>query len=83
MIKNIKGILFDMDGTVLDSEGLFEEAQLLLLKEYNIITSKNELGDFKGMSCKDFYPKFMNKFNIDGEIDIIREKLRKHLHKAM
>ena len=83
MITNIKGILFDMDGTVLDSEGLFEESQLLLLKEYNIITSKNELGEFKGMSYKDFYPRFMNKFNIDVEIDIVREKLRRYLHKTM
>ena len=29
-MDNIKGILFDMDGTVLDSEGLFEKAQLLI-----------------------------------------------------
>ncbi len=32
----IKGILFDMDGTVLDSEALFEEGQVLLLEEYNV-----------------------------------------------
>ena len=34
--NKIDTILFDMDGTVLDSEGVFEKAQLLLLEEYNI-----------------------------------------------
>ena len=40
MINNIKGILFDMDGTVLDSEGLFDESQLLLLKEHKVQLKK-------------------------------------------
>ena len=83
MINNIKGVLFDMDGTVLDSEELFDKAQLLLLKEYGITSNYHELEEFKGMSYKDFYPKFMNKFNITGEIDCIRLKLRTYLHAIM
>tara|TARA_B100000579_G_scaffold226968_1_gene185843 strand:+ start:564 stop:1235 length:672 start_codon:yes stop_codon:yes gene_type:complete len=82
-MNNIKGILFDMDGTVLDSEGLFDEAQLLLLNEYNIKGSINELSQFKGMSYKDFYPKFMKKFNIIDDIAVIRLKLRTYLHEIM
>ena len=83
MINNIKGVLFDMDGTVLDSEGLFEKAQLLLLKEYSIITTRSELEEFKGMSYKDFYPQFMSKFSISGDIESIRFNLRTYLHKIM
>ena len=83
MINNIKGILFDMDGTVLDSEGLFDESQLLLLEEYSIHASICDLEEFKGMSYKDFYPLFMKKFNIDSDIDTIRLKLRTHLHQSM
>ena len=64
MKNELKGVLFDMDGTVLDSEGLFDNAQLALLKEYNIKSSTKELSDFKGMSYKDFYPQFMKKFNL-------------------
>ena len=55
----IKGILFDMDGTVLDSEGLFDKAQAQYLKENNISISKSDLYDFKGLSYKDFYPRFI------------------------
>ena len=83
MINNIKGILFDMDGTVLDSEGLFDESQLLLLEEYSIHASIYDLEEFKGMSYKDFYPLFMKKFNIDSDIDTIRLKLRTYLHQSM
>ena len=82
-MDNIKGILFDMDGTVLDSEALFEESQILLLKEYSITASSEDFEEFRGMSYKDFYPTFMSKFNISGDIEIIREKIRTYLHKLM
>ena len=82
-MNKINGILFDMDGTVLDSEGLFDQAQILLLKEYGINSSKYDLEEFKGMSYKTFYPCFMEKFNLVGEINDIRSKLRKYLHNIM
>ena len=80
---NIKGILFDMDGTVLDSEHLFLKSQIQLLKEFNIDHHAGDLEEFKGLSYKDFYPKFMKKFGIISEISEIREKLRTYLHKFM
>ena len=83
MAEKIKAILFDMDGTVLDSEGIFSDAQIELLKEYNIKSNHSELEEFKGMSHYIFYPSFMKKFNIVEDIDIIRFKLRNHLHNIM
>lgn len=80
---NIKGILFDMDGTVLDSEHLFLKSQIELLKEFNIEHQACDLEEFKGLSYKDFYPKFMKKFGIISEISEIREKLRTYLHELM
>ena len=79
----IKGILFDMDGTVISSEGLFEKAQKKYLGEKNIIVNSEELHDFKGLSYKDFYPQFIKKFKIKEEIGLIREKIRNHLYKLM
>tara|TARA_Y100001970_G_C14250071_1_gene871173 strand:- start:3375 stop:4043 length:669 start_codon:yes stop_codon:yes gene_type:complete len=81
--NKIDGILFDMDGTVLDSEGLFDAAQIKLLEEYNISITANELAEFKGMSYKDFYPQFMTKFNLNEDVDYIRSKLRTYLHHVM
>ena len=77
------GILFDMDGTVLDSEGLFDKAQLRFLKENDILVSSEDLSEFKGLSYKHFYPQFMSKFNITGAVDGIRLKLRTYLHEIM
>ena len=77
------GILFDMDGTVLDSEGLFDKAQLRFLKENDILVSSEDLSEFKGLSYKHFYPQFMSKFNITGSVDGIRLKLRTYLHEIM
>ena len=77
------GILFDMDGTVLDSEGLFDKAQLRFLKENDILVSNEDLSEFKGLSYKHFYPRFMSKFNITSAVDGIRLKLRTYLHEIM
>ncbi len=79
----IKGILFDMDGTVISSEGLFEKAQKKYLGEKNIIVNSEELQGFKGLSYKDFYPQFIKKFKITEDIGLIREKIRNHLYILM
>ena len=68
---------------MLDSEGLFEAAQIKLLSEYDIAAERNDLAEFKGMSYKDFYPRFMKKFNLNEEVDLIRSKLRTYLHHIM
>ena len=81
--KNIQGILFDMDGTVLDSERLFDKAQIQYLKENNIFISKSDLYDFKGLSYKDFYPRFIKKFKLSESTNDIRFKVRTYLHKIM
>ena len=81
--KKIKCLLFDMDGTVLASEDLFDKAQLLLLKEYGISSNSFELKEFKGMSYKDFYPSFTDKFQLTLDVDVIRFKIRTYLHDIM
>ena len=81
--NNLQGILFDMDGTVLDSEGLFDKAQIQYLEENNIFISKSDLRDFKGLSYKDFYPLFIKKFKLSETTDNIRYKIRTYLHKIM
>jgi|TARA_B100001540_G_scaffold253296_1_gene229887 HAD superfamily hydrolase (TIGR01509 family) len=82
-MKNINGILFDMDGTILDSEDLWDKAQIQFLKENDIVATPNDFGDFKGLSYKHFYPLFIKKFNIQSSINDIRFKLRTYLYKIM
>ena len=49
MKSKVSGILFDMDGTVLDSEGIWDETQIQFLEENDIIVTSNDLNDFKGL----------------------------------
>ena len=51
-IKNIKAILFDMDGTLVDSEKLTERALLALLTERGISTVGLDLVQFHGVTWK-------------------------------
>ena len=82
-MKNVNGILFDMDGTILDSEGLWDKAQIQFLQEKNIIVKPDDFSDFKGLSYKHFYPLFIKKFNIQESINEVRFKLRTYLYKIM
>ena len=61
--NKINSIIFDMDGTVLQSEGLFSIAEQKLLNDYGIIIELDELDVFRGMSEEDFYPHFIQKFH--------------------
>jgi len=72
-----------MDGTVLASEGLFDKAIKIFLEEKNIIIKSQELNIFKGLSYKDFYPKFTKKFKIRDEVELIRKRIRTNLYKLM
>ena len=41
-IKNIKGVIFDLDGTLLDSMHIWSDIGLLFLKNKGIFISKKE-----------------------------------------
>ena len=79
----IKCVLFDMDGTVIDSEGLFDAAQLRLLSDNKIIANNEDLQEFKGMSNHDFYPSFKKKFSLDQDTTLLRDTLRGYLYEIM
>ena len=63
--NKIESILFDMDGTVLDSEKLFAKAELSLVREYGMQAELDDFIQFRGMSEEAFYPAFIDRFNID------------------
>ncbi len=62
--SKIHAIIFDMDGTVLESEGLFTLAEQRLLRDYGVDADPDALSVFLGMSEDDFYPQFIKKFKI-------------------
>ena len=68
-----------MDGTVLESEGLFSLAEQKLLVDYGVHVNLDALSEFRGMSEDDFYPHFIDKFQISDSIENLKFKLKEHL----
>jgi beta-phosphoglucomutase len=54
-MNDIKAILFDFDGVVIDSEPLHAKAKKLVLDKFNIIYPSEIFDDFKGRTDKVFF----------------------------
>jgi beta-phosphoglucomutase len=52
---HFKSIIFDLDGVILDSEGLHAEAKRITLNHFNIAYSENIFSDFKGRPDTAFF----------------------------
>ncbi len=62
--KNIKGILFDMDGVVLDSEKLYSQSEKKLLSQYGVKFNDSDWLNIKGCTESQFYDLIYSKFNL-------------------
>jgi len=62
---NIKAILFDMDGVVIDSEKLYSQSEKNLLSQYGVKFDDSDWLNIKGCTEKQFYDLVYSKFNID------------------
>ena len=61
-IKNIKAVLFDMDGTLVDSELLTEQALLALLPERGIDVEGLDLVQFHGVAWNGVADRLLELF---------------------
>ena len=52
---NIKAILFDMDGVVIDSEKLYYQSEKKLLAQYGVRFNDSDWNYIKGCTEKEFY----------------------------
>ena len=63
--NNIKAILFDMDGVVIDSEKLYSQSEENLLAQYGVKFDDSDWHYIKGCTEKQFYDLVYSKFNPD------------------
>ena len=63
--NNIKAILFDMDGVVIDSEKLYFQSEEKLLSQYGVKFDDSDWLYIKGCTEKQFYDLVYSKFNLD------------------
>ncbi len=67
----IKGAIFDVDGTILNSMDAWQNVILLFLKQYNINFSNEEFNEFKTMTLDESLPLLKSNFNIKESFDEI------------
>ena len=77
---NITSILFDMDGTVLESEGLFAKAEHQVLVEYGVDVDISDLNMFRGMPVDLFYREYKKRYSLNEDTSILQNKIKQNLY---
>jgi len=80
--KNIKAILFDMDGVVIDSEKLYSLSEKKLLAQYGVKFDDSDWLKIKGCTEEQFYDLVYSKFDITIKRNELISKGRTFLKKT-
>ncbi len=71
MLNNIKGIIFDLDGTLVDSLWVWASIDDEYLKKYNLLVPENLNEEINHLSFTQTAEYFKKKFNIEDSIEEI------------
>ena len=74
MLKNIKGAIFDMDGTLIDSMWVWSKIDEEYLKKRNIDLPENLKEEIEHMSFSEVAQYFKNRFNLIDTIEEIQDE---------
>ncbi|OAA93050.1 HAD family hydrolase [Clostridium coskatii] len=74
MLKNIKGAIFDMDGTLIDSMWMWENIDEKYLARKKLTVPPSLKSDIEHMSFYETAEYFKNKFNILDSIEEIQKE---------
>ena len=68
----LHAIIFDLDGTIIDSEPLHTEAVLRILQERGIRLDPKELNAYIGISSSVMWSEMKNRFSLEESIEELR-----------
>ena len=77
--ENIKAIIFDFDGVVVDSEPLYEEAEHELIAELGLTIPADFFLQQKGLGEDAFYTFLIRDYGADQSLPVLRARGRKLL----
>lgn len=72
MLKNIDAIIFDLDGTLVDSMWIWEDIDIEYLNRYQYELPENLQGEIEGMGFTETAVYFKEKFDIPASVDEIK-----------
>ncbi len=73
MLKNIKAVIFDLDGSLVDSMWMWKEIDIEYLGRFGIPLPENLQSEIEGMSFSETAEYFKRRFNIPDSIDRMKE----------
>ena len=77
MLQNIKAVIFDLDGSLVDSMWIWKEIDIEYLGRFNIELPKNLQTEIEGKSFSETAVFFKEKFNIPDSLDKMKDDWNK------
>ena len=68
---NLKAVIFDMDGVLLDSEPIYYQIEKKFFKDLGITISDEEYHTFIGLSMTEMWKRIKNNHNLKEEIETL------------
>jgi len=81
-MRNIRAIVFDFDGVVVDSEPLYEKAEKKLFAKYHIFPREEIWKRIKGLSEKIFLILLHDEYGIDVSVEELQVYSRQYLREV-
>ena len=75
----IKAVVFDMDGVVVDSEPLYQQAQVRLFAEIGVTIPEEDWKLFRGMTENNYYEFVGRRYNLSGQLGQLRRRGRQYV----
>ncbi len=73
IVKNAKGIIFDLDGTLIDSMGVWSEIDEIFLAQHGYDVPKDLRDEIEGMSFTETAEYFKKRFMLSQSIEEIKD----------
>lgn len=67
--KMLKAFIFDMDGVIIDSEPLHFQSDRMVMKDYNIDITDDELNSFVGVTNPEMWAALAEKYNMKATVE--------------
>jgi len=78
----IKAVIFDMDGVVVESEPLYQQAEERLFGEYGVTIPPEDWKLFRGCTEERFYQLARDRYGIKEPLETLRQRGRRYVLSA-
>jgi HAD superfamily hydrolase (TIGR01509 family) len=78
----IKAVVFDMDGVVVDSEPLYQRAQVRLFAEFGVTIPEDDWKLFRGMTEDAYYEFVGQRYNLNRQLRQLRRRGREYVQQV-